>query len=65
MTSEVLKFPHRRSHVIKSLLKTAKRLKDTSPEGCIGLQTHALALMALELKKARYAAERALEEMLD
>ena len=48
LTAEVLKFPHRRSHVIKSLLKTAKRLEDSSPETCIAIQGQVIEMMAEE-----------------
>ena len=64
MTAEVLKFPHRRSHVIKSLLKTAKRLEDSSPETCIAIQGQVIAMMSEEVAQSRrtaYAAMRALE----
>ena len=63
MTAEVLKFPHRRSHVIKSLLETAKCLKDTSPETCIAIQGQVIAMMSEEVAQSRrtaYAAMRAL-----
>jgi len=64
LTAEVLKFPHRRSHVIKSLLKTAKRLEDSSPETCIAIQGQVIAMMSEEVAQSRrtaYAAMRALE----
>ena len=63
MTAEVLKFPHRRSDVIKSLLETAKRLEDTSPETCIAIQGQVIAMMSAEVAQSRrtaYAAMRAL-----
>ena len=63
MTAEVLKFPHRRSHVIKSWLETAKRLKDSSPETCIAIQGQVIAMMSEEVAQSRrtaYAAMRAL-----
>ena len=66
MTAEVLKFPHRRSHVIKSLLETAKRLEDTSPETCIAIQGQVIAMMSEEVAQSRrtaYAAIRALTGM--
>ena len=66
MTAEVLKFPHRRSHVIKSLLKTAKRLKDSSPETCIAIQGQVIAMMSEEVAQSRrtaYAAMRAMSAM--
>ena len=46
----------------------ATRLEKSSPEGCIALQRRAIALMALELKQARYAAyaaEKALATALE
>ena len=64
MTAEVLKFPHRRSHVIKSLLETAKRLEDSSPETCIAIQGQVIAMMSEEVTQSRrtaYAAMRALQ----
>ena len=64
MTAEVLKFPHRRSHVIKSLLETAKRLEDSSPETCIAIQGQVIAMMSEEVAQSRrtaYAAITALE----
>ncbi len=68
MTAEVLRFPKGRCSVALTLLRTATRLEKSSPEGCIALQRRALALMALELKQARYAAyaaEKALEEVVE
>ena len=67
LTGEVLKFPKEKHNVAFTLLKAATRLEKSSPEGCIALQRRAIALMALELKQARYAAyaaERALEEAI-
>ena len=66
MTAEVLKFPHRRSHVIKSLLETAKRLEYSSPETCIAIQGQVIAMMSEEVAQSRrtaYAAMRALTAM--
>ena len=66
MTAEVLKFPHRRSHVIKSLLETAKRLEDSSPETCIAIQGQVIATMSEEVAQSRrtaYAAMRAMSAM--
>ena len=66
MTSEVLKFPHRRSHVIKSLLETAKRLEDSSPETCIAIQGQVIAMMSEEVAQSRrtaYAAMKAMSAM--
>ena len=63
MTAEVLKFPHRRSHVIKSLLETATRLKDTSPETCIAIQGQVIAMMSEEVaqsSRTSYAAMKAM-----
>ena len=63
MTAEVLKFPHRRSHVIKSLLKTTKRLEKTAPEDCIAIQGQVIAMMSEEVAQSRrtaYAAMRAM-----
>ncbi|MDA9219367.1 hypothetical protein N9O79_01460 [Luminiphilus sp.] len=68
MTAEVLKFPKGKCSVALALLKAATRLEKSSPEGCIALQRRAIALMTLELKQARYAAyaaEKALEEVLE
>ena len=67
MTAEVLKFPHRRSHIIKSLLETAKRLEDSSPETCIAIQGQVIAMMSEEVAQSRrtaYAVERALGEVI-
>ena len=66
MTAEVLKFPHRRIHVIKSLLETAKRLEDSSPETCIAIQGQVIAMMSEEVAQSRriaYAAMKALTAM--
>ena len=66
MTAEVLKFPHRKSDVIKSLLETAKRLEDSSPETCIAIQGQVIAMMSEEVaqsKRTAYAAMRALTAM--
>ena len=63
LTAEVLKFPHRRSDVIKSLLETAKCLEKTAPEDCIAIQGQVIAMMSGEVAQARrtaYAAMRAL-----
>jgi hypothetical protein len=67
LTAEVLKFPKEKHNVAFTLLTAATRLEKSSPEGCIALQRRAIALMALELKQARYAAyaaEKALEETI-
>jgi len=66
LTAEVLKFPHRRSHVIKSLLETAKRLEKTAPEDCIAIQGQVIAMLSVEVSQSRrtaYAAMRALRTM--
>ena len=66
MTAEVLKFPHRRSHVIKSLLETAKRLEKTAPEDCIAIQGQVIAMLSVEVSQSRrtaYAAMRAMSAM--
>ena len=66
MIAEVLKFPHRRSHVIKSLLETAKRLENSSPETSIAIQGQVIAMMSGEVAQSRrtaYAAMRALRAM--
>ena len=66
MTAEVLKFPHRRSYVIKSLLETAKRFEDSSPETCIAIQGQVIAMMSEEVAQSRrtaYAAMKALTAM--
>ena len=68
MTPEVLKFPKEKHNVAFTLLKAATRLEKSSPEDCIALQRRALALMALELKQARYAAfaaKKAMEETIE
>ena len=68
MTAEVLKFPHRRSHVIKSLLETARRFEDTSPETCIAIQGQVIAMMSEEVAQSRrtaYAAMRALQKLVE
>ena len=63
MTAEVLKFPHRRSYVIKSLLETAKRLEDSSPETCIAIQGQVIAMMSEEVAQSRRAAYAAMKAM--
>jgi len=66
LTAEVLKFPHRRSHVIKSLLETAKRLERTAPADCIAIQGRVIAMMSEEVAQSRrtaYAALRAMRAM--
>ena len=66
MTAEVLKFPHRRSDVVKSLLETAKRLEDSFPETCIAIQGQVIAMMSEEVAQSRrtaYAAMRAMSAM--
>ena len=66
MTAEVLKFPHRRSYVIKSLLETAKRFEDTSPETCIAIQGQVIAMLSVEVSQSRrtaYAAMKAMRAM--
>ena len=66
LTAEVLKFPHRRSDVIKSLLETAKRLEKTAPEDCIAIQGQVIAMLSVEVSQSRgsaYAAIRALTAM--
>ena len=66
LTAEVLNFPHRRSHVIKSLLETAKRLEQTAPETCIAIQGQVITMMSEEVAQSRrtaYAAMRALTAM--
>ena len=63
MTAEVLKFPHRRSHVIKSLLETAKRLEESSPETCIAIQGQVIAMMSEEVAQSRRPAYVAIKAM--
>ena len=66
MTAKVSNFPKEKHNVACTLSNAATRLEKSSPEGCIALQRRALALMALRLKQARYAAyvaEGALEEV--
>ena len=65
MTAEVLKFPHRRSHVIKSLLETAKRLEESSPETCIAIQGQVIAMMSevAQSRRPTYAAMKAISAM--
>ena len=66
LTAEVLKFPHRRRDVIKSLLETAKRLEQTDPEACIAVQGQVIAMLSVEVSQSRrtaYAALRAISAM--
>ena len=66
MTAEVLKFPHRTSDVIKSLLETAKRLEKIAPEDCIAIQGQVIAMLSVEVSQSRrtaYAAMKALTAM--
>lgn len=56
MTAEIEPFPHDQSHVIKSLMRTARRVKEDSPEQCIEILSKVIALMALEWKRSHYAA---------
>jgi len=66
LTAEVLKFPHRRSDVIKSLLETAKRLEKVAPEDCIAIQGQVIAMLSVEVSQSRraaYAAMKALTAM--
>ena len=66
MTAEVLKFPHRRSHVIKSLLETAKRFEKTAPETCLAIQWQVIAMMSEDVAQSRrtaYAAMKAMSAM--
>ena len=68
MTAEVLNFPHRSSHVIKSLLETAKLLKDTSPGTCIAIQGQVVAMISEEVAQSRrtaYAAMKAMSAMYE
>tara|TARA_B100000963_G_C22379755_1_gene559595 strand:- start:216 stop:485 length:270 start_codon:yes stop_codon:yes gene_type:complete len=64
LTAEVLKFPHRRSHVIKSLLETAKSLEDSSPETCIAIQGQVIAMMSEEVAQSRRTAYAAMKALL-
>ena len=50
MAADVLSFPKKRAHVALALLKVARSHEERA------LQRDAIALMALELKEARYAA---------
>ena len=66
MIAEVLKFPHRRSDVIKSLLETAKRLEKTAPADCVAIQGQVIAMLSAEVSQFRrtaYEAMRALTAM--
>ena len=66
LTAKVLKFPHRRSDVIKSLLETAKCLEKTAPKDCIAIQGQVIAMLSVEVSQSRraaYAAMRALTAM--
>ena len=66
MTAEVLKFPHRKSDVIQSLLETAKRLEKIAPADCIAIQGQVIAMLSVEVSQSRrtaYAAMRALTAM--
>ena len=61
-----MKFPNRRSDVIKSLLETAKRLEKAAPETCIAIQGQVIAMMSEEVAQSRrtaYAAMKALSAM--
>lgn len=53
LTAEVLKFPHRRSDVIKSLLETAKRLEKAAPEDCIAIQGQVIAMLLWEVSQSK------------
>jgi len=67
LTAEFLKFPHRRSNVIKSLLETAKRLEKVAPEDCIAIQGQVIAVLSVwevsQPKRTAYAPMRALTAM--
>ena len=66
MTAQVLKFPHRRSDVIKALLETAKRLEKTAPDDCIAIQGQVIAMLSVEVSQSRrtaYAAMKAMSAM--
>ena len=66
MTAQVLKFPYRRSDVIKSFLETAKRLEKTAPEDCNAIHGQVIATLSVEVSQSRrsaYAAIRALTAM--
>ena len=66
MAADVLSFPKERTHVALALLKVARSHEERAPHRCIALQRDAIALMALELKEARYAAlvaQRALDAL--
>ena len=62
--ADVEEFPFDQSHVIKSLLRTARRVRHDSPEECIKILSKVIALMALEWKRSHYAAY-ALQAALD
>jgi hypothetical protein len=68
LTAQIYRFPTEISDVALSLLKTARALENTAPARCIAIQRKAIALMALEVKQARYAAfaaQKALDALGD
>ena len=52
MTAEVFKFPHDDKDVIISLMKTAKRLEETSADQCIKVQRDIINLLLLECRRS-------------
>ncbi len=56
MAADAEQFPLDESHLIKSLMKTARVVRDDSPEQCIEILSKVIALMALEWKRSYYAA---------
>ena len=52
MTAEVHKFPHDETHVIYSLIKTAKRLEETSAAQCVKVQKDIIKLLLLECRRS-------------
>ena len=52
MTAKVFKFPHDETHVICSLIKTAKRLEETSADQCVKVQRDIINLLLLECRRS-------------
>ena len=52
MTAKVFKFPHDETHVIFSLMKTAKRLEETSADQCVKVQRDIINLLLLECRRS-------------
>ena len=52
MAAEVFKFPHDETHVIYSLIKTAKRLEETSVAQCVKVQKDIINLLLIECRRS-------------